>query len=141
MLWSVPSILIGALLAWLGRNPTQRAIGQQAVGWGVIDAAIALGGQASAERKQMTATPVVEIKQAQSLRRILWLNTGLDVLYVLGGLRMARTDNPSRRGHGTGIAIQGGFLFVFDLVHALRVPRLGAPDGDDAPAPSLQEMA
>ncbi|MGL4648204.1 MAG: DUF6992 family protein [Caldilineaceae bacterium] len=129
MRWAIPSVVVGGLLAWRGRTPAQRAIGQQAVAWGAIDAAIALGGQSAAERKQATAMPVDEIAQARSLRRLLWLNTALDVLYVTGGLALARSQRgDAARGHGIGIIIQGGFLLFFDLIHARKVPRLDPPE-------------
>lgn len=61
--------------------------------------------------------PAVEAQERRNLRRLLWLNAGLDVLYVLGGLLLQRRQH--WRGHGWGIIIQGSFLFLFDLYHAL----------------------
>jgi hypothetical protein len=124
LFWAILSVLGGLLLQLSGR-PFLKGVGAQAFGWGVIDAAIALAGQRSAERKQITATPLVEVQHARSLRRLLWLNAGLDVGYMAGGLWLARAKgraNAVWAGHGWGIVIQGAFLFVFDLVHALRVP-------------------
>jgi hypothetical protein len=46
------------------------------------------------------------------------------VLYVLGGLWLARTkgeDDEFWRGSGWGIVVQGAFLFVFDLIHARQL--------------------
>lgn len=124
LFWAIPSV-IGGLLLQLSGRPFLKGVGAQAFGWGLIDAAIALAGQRSAERKQTTATPLVEVQHARSLRRLLWLNAGLDVGYMAGGLWLARNkgrDNAVWAGHGWGIVIQGAFLFAFDLVHALRVP-------------------
>jgi hypothetical protein len=131
--WAIPNVLLGTLLVWRGQTPARRAFGQQAVGWGAIDAAIALGGQYGAEQKQATATPAVEVAQARTLRRLLWLNTGLDLLYMAGGLALARGGSDSKRGHGLGIFVQGAFLFVFDLFHALQTPKLQAPPLPPAP--------
>jgi hypothetical protein len=64
-------------------------------------------------------------REARNLRRILLINTGLDVLYVTGGIALALTlgaDNPFWRGNGWGVVVQGGFLFAFDLFHALCAP-------------------
>ena len=36
-------------------------------------------------------------------------------------------DSPFWRGNGWGIVVQGGFLFFFDLLHALGTPGLGVP--------------
>lgn len=128
MAWALSSMAVGAALLWIGHTPAARAAGMQALGWGAVDAAIALGGQSSAERKQGRAMPVDEIAHARTLRRLLWVNAGLDVLYVTGGLRLARARQGSaRRGHGIGILIQGAFLLIFDLIHALRIPAVENP--------------
>jgi hypothetical protein len=66
------------------------------------------------------------LSEERSLRRLLLINTGLDVLYVVGGAVLALTlgvGDPTWRGHGWGIVVQGAFLFVFDLFHAQQVPR------------------
>jgi carboxylesterase len=55
----------------------------------------------------------------------LWINTGLDVLYIAGGITLASIlgpGNPGWLGHGWGIMVQGAFLFFFDLIHAQAVP-------------------
>jgi hypothetical protein len=128
-------------LIWLG-SPFWRGFGAQAVGWGLVDAAIALLGRWVSQRRRAALTdsggdplsPDVLERQARNLRRLLWVNTGLDVLYVAGGLALAmagiRCSGPSLagmramavswRGHGWGIVAQGGFLFFFDLIHARR---------------------
>ncbi len=65
-------------------------------------------------------------REARNLRRLLWINTGLDVLYVAGGLVLVVTlgaQNPFMAGSGWGVIVQGGFLLIFDLLHALAVPR------------------
>ena len=55
------------------------------------------------------------------------VNTGLDVLYVLGGWRAMRgrgSADTRWRGRGLGIVLQGGFLFFFDLLNALALRRV-----------------
>jgi hypothetical protein len=52
---------------------------------------------------------------------------------VTGGVILALTlgaDSPFWRGNGWSIVIQGGFLFLFDLLHALGIPGMGTPDPD-----------
>jgi hypothetical protein len=57
----------------------------------------------------------------QKLQRIFLLNAGLDVGYIMAGAWMHEragnvTKNSDRlRGFGRSIALQGAFLFVFDL--------------------------
>ncbi len=63
---------------------------------------------------------------ARRIARILWINAALDVLYVaIGGalVVVAGPSHPFLAGNGWGIIVQGGFLLVFDVTHALRVPR------------------
>lgn len=119
LLWSVLSIGGGALLQ-AARSPFWRAFGQQAIGWGAIDAALAIFGRRGLEQKVQRGYPPAEAaKDLRNLRRILWFNAGLDVLYMLGGLALFRRDDEAQRGHGAGIMFQGLFLFKFDLIHAL----------------------
>nr|NLI50751.1 hypothetical protein [Propionibacterium sp.] len=60
------------------------------------------------------------------MRRILGVNAALDVVYTLGGLALVRTrgHDPFLRGTGWGIAVQGAFLFGFDVEHLRRLSRL-----------------
>lgn len=127
LLWSALSIAAGIGLLAFG-DPFWRGFGLQALVWGVIDAAIALFGQRAAAKRRAKGPhgPEALAREARNLRRLLWVNTGLDVLYVAGGLALVYTmaaQNPFAGGNGWGIIVQGGFLFFFDLLHALAVPR------------------
>lgn len=142
LVWSVISVVAGAaLLLFFSSVDVLRVtppvvnwllpigIGLQAMAWGVIDAGIGfVGSWITRLRRARLADPsTAEVlsREARNLRRILLINTGLNVLYVAGGIALALTlgpDNPFWRGNGWGIIIQGGFLFFFDLLHALGVP-------------------
>ena len=99
--------------------------------WGLIDGIIALVGLRNAKKGRELPPAEQAIKapqEAKKLRRLLWINTGLDVLYALGGWWVYKNkgeqeDSDEWRGQGIGIIIQGGFLFFFDLIQALRTPR------------------
>jgi len=124
-LWALLSMLAGLPLLFSG-SPFWRGFGIQAELWGAFEAAVALFGERQARRQSaLPSTQEQRAQETQRLRRLLWLNTGLDVLYVAGGLALALTlgaGDPSWRGHGWGIVTQGGFLFLFDLFHARGVP-------------------
>ena len=114
LLWGALSTLGGVLLQF-SRKPFWIGVGQQAIGWGVIDALIALIAGRSTSRSF----------SGKALRRVLLFNAALDVLYMLGGFIFARTRGASDeklRGQGWGIVLQGLFLFKFDLIHALLAP-------------------
>ncbi len=127
MQWSIFSVVAGFVML-LG-NKFWRGMGWQFIGWGIINALIALfGGATMRDRLERHENPAeIHIKQeeATNLERLLWINAFLDVLYVTGGRRWAKSDNGdgSRTGAGWGIVIQGLFLFVFDVLHALSVPK------------------
>jgi hypothetical protein len=135
LVWSGVSVLAGLLLQ-LRSGTFWPAFGQQSAAWGAIDAAIAFFGQRRADQRAAepdAGEPQVQRQEARQLRRILWINTFLDIFYMAGGAWLIGTkgkdDEGERwRGHGWGIIIQGAFLFFFDLVHALLI------DSGDEPA-------
>jgi hypothetical protein len=121
--WSILSVLSG-LFIWFLTNEFGRGFGIQCVTWGLIDLIIAFFGARSASRRKSTANPKSE---AQTIRRILWVNFGLDIFYLIGGYWvMQNYPGLFWQGAGWGIILQGLFLFFFDLVHALRVPIMEA---------------
>ncbi len=129
-LWAVLSVAMGAglLLGADGDGPI--AFGWQALLWGAIDGAIALAG-ARALRAQRRRGEVGDPDRADGerrrLRRLLLVNAGLDVGYVLVGVALLvfwRTE--AGAGHGWGVLVQGGFLLAFDTWHAWRLRDLGA---------------
>lgn len=126
LVWSFFSLTCGALLFWQGQ-PFWRGFGLQALLWGAIDAIIAWFGLRGASSKwRLPVDADAQERDARRLRRILWVNTGLDVLYVAGGIALAFTlgaNDPFWRGGGFGVIAQGGFLLLFDTLHALNVPR------------------
>ncbi len=121
LFWSGFSIIAG--LGLLSSNAFWRGVGWQAIGWGLVDAAIAIWGGRAMRRRYAALpnpeTPDVQAQEARNLRHLLWLNAGLDVFYILGGMILQRSRR--WRGHAWGIAIQGCFLFLFDLYHALHL--------------------
>jgi hypothetical protein len=91
LVWSIVSVIAGAVLLVFGA--LWQGVGLQAIAWGAIDAGIALiGGWVTRRRRAGLAdpsAPEVLIREARNLRRILLINTGLDVLYITGGVILA----------------------------------------------------
>jgi len=130
MRWAVFSILSGLLLR-VG-NKLWRHMGNQFIVWGAIDACIAFFGQIAARNRidhyENPGLPEVCRKEERNLRRLLWLNFGLDALYMLGGWYWVQHDkgDGTQKGSGWGVILQAVFLLVFDLVHALNTPNTDA---------------
>lgn len=124
LIWAVGNVALGV---WLQqrRNKFWRGVGMQSLSWGAINAGIAIigSGVANWRKSRMEnpyAAPIVE-KEHRNLFRALWINAILDVFYVLGGLALALTRGKRdrlMRGNGWGVVMQGGFLLLFDAIHA-----------------------
>jgi hypothetical protein len=130
LIWAIASMVVSVPMI-LSVNLLLRGIGIQFLAWGAVDAAIAVFGMRMSAKKQAQVQEservAVEAKEARWLERVLWVNTCLDVLYVLGGAWLAQTlgaESVLWRGHGIGIVIQGGFLFIFDFFHAFTLRKL-----------------
>ena len=116
--WGGGSVLAGTLLAVRGSSPARRAFGQQTAGWGAIDVAIAGAGALNSS-----------VPTSKSLSKLLWINAGLDVLYIAAGAHVAvRRPRFGRRitadqaiGHGTAVVVQGAALLVLDTAHARMI--------------------
>lgn len=115
--WGAASVLVGGMLAVF---PRTRAFGMQTLMWGAIDLGIAVF---TGKRRSLP--------ERSALRRILLVNTALDVGYVATGAHLAvrtptfggRLSAADARGHGLAVIIQGAALFVFDLAAARRLSR------------------
>lgn len=122
--WSLLSLLIGALLM-MSEDVFWRGFGLQAIVWGIVDGVIAAFGWRSAGRKEAALMTWEQVgAEAGKLRRILWINAGLDILYIAGGVALVlkvSAENLFWSGTGWGIVIQGAFLLFFDIFHARQI--------------------
>ncbi len=120
--WAVVSIASG--LALLAPGPALRGFGGMMLAWGVINALVAVGASRAVRSRQAAPRPMRD--EARAAARILWINCGLDVLYVCAGAGMVLwTVVPMTRGAGAGVFVQGVWLLGFDLIHAVRLARVG----------------
>jgi hypothetical protein len=123
--WGALSVLAGtAVLAWLRAGGRTSALLEhfaiQTSGWGAVELTVAgLWWRALAPRDLAAATRV---------DRLLWLNLGLDVGYVLTGAALAVVgwrlgQRLGLVGAGTGVIVQGAALLLLDLVLASQISR------------------
>jgi len=120
--WAVGSIALGGAL--MARpEPWWRAFGQQHLGWGVVDLGIvAAVNTFQARRMRRLADPYrpsVLMREQRRLRTVLLINVAADAGYVAGGIALWRRAQPQASGAGAAIALQGAFLLVHDVHHAL----------------------
>jgi hypothetical protein len=127
--WGLGSVVVG-LASLPVPEPRTRQAGLQALTWGAIDAALALFGRRGARRKAQQARQgeldrAAIARERRTFRRILLINSALDVGYMLGGLWLLRTagERRERQGMGLGIMVQGLFLFIYDALLARDVGR------------------
>ncbi len=125
--WAWGSLLAGGLML-LPNDTFWTGVAVQFIVWGLVDLAIAMFGKRSMEKRIARLGPegltAVEPAERQKLTQTLWFNTALDVLYLMAGYWMITdlgTNEPFWQGGGWGVVVQGGFLFFFDLFHALKL--------------------
>ena len=127
LLWSALSMFAGAALLLFG-DAFWRGFGLQALVWGVIDAGIAIFGRRSANKlsqagesrptlhrragRPESAPAAVDQHRARRAVRGRWSHFAID----------SGPGSAFAHGNGWGIIVQGAFLFLFDLFHALTVP-------------------
>ena len=69
------------------------------------------------------------VPTSKSLTKLLWINAGLDVLYIATGAHIAvrkprfggRITADQALGHGTAVVVQGAALLVLDTTHARMI--------------------
>lgn len=122
--WAVGNMAIGGI----GMTQTQGVphyFHQMNLLWNTVNLGIAVGGYLSAASLDPVTGSVEALSQYNQFSKILLLNTGLDVAYVMTGLylreRSGNVSKHSRRlkGYGNSLMLQGGFLLAFDLVLVL----------------------
>jgi hypothetical protein len=101
-----------------------RAFHQMNVYWNAVNLAIAgFGYYKAATTNDSVLSAYASLKEHFSTEKILLLNAGLDVAYVIGGLYLLERGNRQEagdsrnqfRGFGRSVIVQGGFLLLFDV--------------------------
>jgi hypothetical protein len=115
LVWSGASLAAGTGMLLAEREPWT-GFGIQNLAWGAIDAVIA--GVALGLLPKAIEDAEDAQRRRLKFRKVLWINTGLDVVWILAGVAMVIWGNETVRAHGYGVITQGGFLFVFDGINA-----------------------
>lgn len=118
LIWNIVNIAFGLILG--RRGGFLRGFASQNIGWGVINAVIAVIGRRLMQKRRIALDDLhdsqVQQVESRKIRLILAVNGLLDVLYVLAGRRLARSGRilSMQHGIGLGVMIQGVLLFLFD---------------------------
>jgi hypothetical protein len=107
--WSLPWIAASVVGLWASNEPYWKGFWGMNAAWGLINTGIAYAGLLGTE------------PELNGLRTTLFINAGLDVVYVFGGLYLLSRSEDTWRGSGVAVIIQGAFLLAFDLLHAFLI--------------------
>ncbi|MGK0619090.1 DUF6992 family protein [Meiothermus cerbereus] len=107
--WSVPWTLAGSTVGLLSDDPWQRSFWLTNSVWAAVNSSIALVGLLGPEPDK------------NGLRDLLYINAGIDVLYIAGGVLLALQPDARSQGAGWAIVLQGSWLLLFDLFNALAL--------------------
>lgn len=135
--WAVGNIGYG-LAARGNATGVNRHFHDMNIGWNAVNLTIAALGYYTASKTDPASFDLyTSLQEEYKIQKILLLNAGLDVGYMMGGLYlMERSKNSEKnadrlKGFGQSILLQGGFLFAFDLAtyfvlqnHAGEIPEL-----------------
>ena len=118
--WAAVNIAGGTTAYFLAKDREWKYFHEMNVLWNTVNMGLGIAGLLS-ERKSRKMLDLAESLKAQKkVERIFLFNSGLDLLYIGGGVAMLQTKNaknPERmRGYGNALILQGSFLLVFDAV-------------------------
>jgi len=134
-----------SLNAWAGANLVVGGIGyyqttgdaryfhQMNVFWNVVNVGIAVPGLIGTYRKKSTDLSFESVyKDQQKLQTIYLFNAGLDVSYMVAGWALFNFGNNQTgtlrnrfRGYGQSLVLQGGYLFVYDMIMFALLKKTG----------------
>ena len=117
LIWSIISIIIGAVLNLGSPNTILEGIGLQAVIWGIIDAVI--GFSILFKQKEQSVEKIAKTVTASIRFDIIFQVVGLIVVLIF-------LQNPYYLGNGIGVIIQGFFLFLLDSNYLKSLKNLEA---------------
>ncbi|MDW8106556.1 MAG: hypothetical protein RMK45_03645 [Armatimonadota bacterium] len=126
LFWAGLSLGVG-LSMMLSAREWVRSFGGMTAAWATVNILIALLALRGVHRKAKQPADAATVRQwARQLVRLLWINVGLDCLYILvgAGLIMWEPTNRMLNGFGWAVVIQGAFLLVFDAWHGVKVGKM-----------------
>jgi hypothetical protein len=120
--WAASNFIVSGI-GW-ATVPTGEAhyFHQMNVMWNTVNIGLAIPGYLKAKKANAALSFSESIRMQHQTEKIFLINSGLDIGYMAGGLllRSAAKTNSDKQdqfnGYSNSLLLQGGFLFVFDLV-------------------------
>lgn len=119
--WSVANIVTSAFAANTN-NREAHYFHQMNIIWNGFNLALATAGYINARKEKTDHLTLTNVLVHQNRTEKLFLfNAGLDVAYITAGFYLKETGNrnanPQKlKGYGNAVAVQGGFLLLFDAI-------------------------
>ena len=120
--WAMANIMGNSAL-YLNANAGHRKyFYQMNAAWNAINLAIAGFGYYGSIHPDTNLTLFESLREQSNLENILLFNAGLDIGYIMTGFFLIEKSKTSDKhqarwkGYGQSLILQGGFLFVFDVV-------------------------
>jgi hypothetical protein len=119
--WAAANMAVSALALQKG-NTTAHYYNEMNIIWNGFNLGLAGLGYLNASKKNRGNSSWNDIVKHQvKTEKIFLFNAGLDVAYVAGGAylkeRARRNTSPLKlTGYGNAVMINGGFLFLFDII-------------------------
>jgi hypothetical protein len=125
--WSTIN-LVGSGIGWASAGEGEaRYFHQMNVMWNAVNLGLALPGYFKAKKIEPSMSLSRTIQEQYQTEKIFMFNAALDLTYITAGflLRNEAIHNTEKQnqfnGFGNSLILQGGFLFIFDLVaHAIH---------------------
>jgi hypothetical protein len=118
--WAAVNIAGGTTGYFLAKDREWKYFHEMNVLWNTVNMGLGIAGLLSEGKSRKMLDLTESLKAQKKVERIFLFNSGLDLLYIGGGVAMLQTKNaknPERmRGYGNALILQGSFLLVFDAV-------------------------
>jgi hypothetical protein len=119
--WASANAITGAIGWSTANNPEMKSFHQMNLMWNAVNLGLAVPGYLRARNAKAVMSLSTTLNEQQKTERIFLFNSGLDVAYITAGFLLRnmaihqQSKSDQLNGFGTGLILQGSFLFAFDL--------------------------
>lgn len=117
--WAGANLISNGILL-SNASGSDKAFYKMNIYWNVVNGTLAGLSLLQKSKNQSNRNPFRTLEEQSSTEKIFLFNTGLDAVYVMGGLYLleksknATSDQDLLKGYGQSVILQGGFLLLFD---------------------------